>query len=271
MRTPRAGHDGRPSFDSADRRHGVDWQGKSRLGLRRPYAQAFEISYRDGEGRWRHRPLTEVADLPFPAYAPVREPTMIRHRVYSCGWYWFARASRFLVYESLVERRVLLELDFDPDVVDVATQPFSFHERAGRIGHVPDVLADRVDGSRDVIDVKPARRRKDALARRLLALMEPACASIGWRYQVRSQPDEQRLRNLTWLACNRRRPPALERYAGQLLAACAEPVAIDEAVRAIGPAAAVRPVLFHLLWTHRLKCDLDRPLTDATRVRAAAT
>lgn len=38
------------------------------------------------------------------------------------------------------------------------------------------------------------------------------------------------------------------------------------AAEAIGDPIAVLPTLFHLLWAERLRCDMDRPLTDHTLI-----
>ena len=53
----------------------------------------------------------------------------------------------------------VMALDFDPDVVGIASQPFWLfwpHERRGRFwSHAPDYFVRRADGSAVVIDCRP--------------------------------------------------------------------------------------------------------------------
>jgi hypothetical protein len=66
-------------------------------------------------------------------------------------------------YESWLERDRLVLLDFDPDVVGIASQPFwlfwTTAEGKPR-SHAPDYFARLADGSALVLDVRPADRIK---------------------------------------------------------------------------------------------------------------
>ena len=62
-----------------------------------------------------------------------------------------------------MERDHLLNLDFDPTVVGIASQPFWLHwiDAAGRPdSHAPDFFARRSDGSAVVVDCRPVERRR---------------------------------------------------------------------------------------------------------------
>ena len=78
-------------------------------------------------------------------------------------------------------------MDFDPQVVGVASQPFWVHwhdgERERR--HAPDYFVRRADGSAVVIDVRADGRiePKDAAA---FEVTRFACAQAGWGSAVRA-------------------------------------------------------------------------------------
>ena len=63
--------------------------------------------------------------------------------------------------------------------------------------------------------------------------------------------------NVRWLAGYRHPRHALAEVADALLDAFREPAPLLVGARRIGDPIAVLPVLFHLLWTHRLVIDLS--------------
>jgi hypothetical protein len=88
-------------------------------------------------------------------------------------------------FESLEERNLLLALDFTGDVAEVLAQPFRLQFQAGNGHgeHIPDFLAVFRDGSRWLLDVRPAELVEDEDAVRFAATAEVALAA-GWWYSV---------------------------------------------------------------------------------------
>lgn len=75
------------------------------------------------------------------------------------GYYWCATTGGHVLYESRLELARLMLADFDPQVVEIAAQPFQLRARiAGRARrHVPDCLLVRTDHrSVTVVNVKPS-------------------------------------------------------------------------------------------------------------------
>ena len=81
-----------------------------------------------------------------------------------------------------MERDHLLNLDFDPTVVGIASQPFWLHwiDAAGKPdSHAPDFFARRSDGSAVVVDCRPVERRRPRDVAKFEATAR-ACALAGW-------------------------------------------------------------------------------------------
>ncbi len=80
----------------------------------------------------------------------------------------------------------LLNLDFDPTVVGIASQPFWLHwiDAAGKPdSHAPDFFARRSDGSAVVVDCRPVERRRPRDVAKFEATAR-ACALAGWEYRL---------------------------------------------------------------------------------------
>nr|WP_246083201.1 TnsA-like heteromeric transposase endonuclease subunit [Nonomuraea diastatica] len=71
------------------------------------------------------------------------------------GWYWPATTGGHVGDESWLERDRLILLDFDPQVVGIASQPFWLHWRDGDARrHAPDYFVRLADGRARVIATK---------------------------------------------------------------------------------------------------------------------
>jgi hypothetical protein len=215
----------------------------------------------------------DAGRIPFENRPQVRE----RHRFHGAGskrgWYYFAKSRDLKWCESRFEMRVLRLLDHDPDVVAVAVQPFVLHYRneAGRASHTPDVFVRHRDGTGGVVDARPAQFAEKADFLRQRAATQAACSAAGWSYDVCTGVDPTIEANIDWLAAYRHEPVDPLGCARDVLAACAEPRRLGDLVAAFPPPALTRPVIAHLLWTGRLVADLSVPLSDASRLSAAAT
>jgi hypothetical protein len=120
----------------------------------------FCVSWLTAQGRERQARLQPVAEEPFEEALPCRRYPAYRGQRYFPGHYWLATTGWHVGYESLLERAHLTLLDFDPDVVAVAAQPFALLWPEGRrlVRHIPDFFVRHADGSASLVDVKPRER-----------------------------------------------------------------------------------------------------------------
>jgi hypothetical protein len=122
------------------------------------------------------------------------------------------------------------------------------------------------DGSRWLLDVRPARLVKKEDAVRFAAAAE-AALEAGWRYSVVAGWRPHVLSVLDALSAQRREmedPLGLE---GELFrAAAGGPAAFGDLVTATRLPAVARAHALHLLWHRRLGTDLARPLGDRSPV-----
>lgn len=199
---------------------------------------------------------------------PVRGIPSYKGQRHLPGRYWFATTARHVRYESLLERDILIVLDFDSSVTAVASQPFRllYREDGRRRSHVPDLFVRRADGGGLVVDVKRARDASREKHRAAFEASRAACERAGWGYELVTEPEEPRMSNLRWLSGFRRTPVDPYRYAEALVPACVRPTSIATLSRAVARPTLVRPLLFHLLWCRLLSVDLTQTLTDGSLV-----
>jgi hypothetical protein len=174
-------------------------------------------------------------------------------------------------FESLEERNLLLVLDFTGDVAEVLAQPFRLRFRAGNGPgeHIRDFLAVFKDGSRWLLDVRPAELVEDEDAVRFAAAAEVALAA-GWRYSVAVGWRPHVLSVVDAVSAQRRPLQDPLGLQGQLLeAARAGARPFGELAGGTPLPAVARAHALHLLWHRRLGVDLARPLGDDSLVWAA--
>lgn len=233
-------------------------------------AGPYDLAYVDpGTRKPRIEPARLAGHLRLEDAPPVRGIPSYAGQRHLPGRYWFATTGKHVRYESLLERDILVVLDHAPSVVSLSSQAFRlcYREDGRQRRHVPDLFVRRADGSAMVVDVKRARDAARAENAAVFAATRNACQEAGWEYVVASEPEEPRMSNLRWLSGFRRTVYDPMGHAEALLTSCRHPIPLAELTAAVGPAALVRPVLFHLLWAHLLSVDLTRPLTDASPVR----
>jgi len=117
---------------------------------------ARELVTADLADAWYER----FEDLP-----AVRTPRAFKGQRNFAGSWWFATTQTHVAFESWLERDHLMLLDFAPDVVGVAAQPFTavLPTCSGPRKHTPDYFVRTADGTGVVIDVRPDQRAaKDA-------------------------------------------------------------------------------------------------------------
>lgn len=116
-----------------------------------------------------------------------------------------------------------------------------------------------------VIDCRPDGRIKPCDAAVFAATVR-ACAAVGWSYWRVGAVDEVRSANLGWLAGYRHARFAVPDTVDRLRAVFAIPRPMMDGAARCGPVAAVLPVLFHQLWTQRLRTDLATALSESSIV-----
>lgn len=231
-----------------------------------------EIGYVAEDGTEQRVSVADAPRVMFESCAPVRRFLSRKGQRHLSGRWWSATAAGHVGYESWLERDHLMWLDYDPDVVAIASQPLWLYwttpEGTAR-SHAPDYFARRADGSAVVIDCRPDGRIKprDAVA---FAATERVCERLGWEFRRVGAPDAIETANVRWLS-GYRHPrhdrPALAAVFRELFAA---PAPLLAAAEAAGDPIAVLPVLFHLLWRGELAVDLTVPLHPSALVGLGA-
>lgn len=241
-----------------------------------PSLDRVEIGWRVSDGSSGRGSVPDSARVRFEACAPVRGFPSRKGQRHLSGRWWSATTGGHVGYESWLERDHLMLLDFDCDVVGIASQPFWLYwpgaQEKGR-AHAPDYFARRADGSALVVDCRPPERirPRDAEA---FAATEAVCTALGWDYRVVGAPESALTRNLRWLAGYRHERHHQTAVAAALRQVCETPAGLMAAASEVGDPVAVLPVLFHLMWRQELTAELTVPLhplvTVTTRTATAA-
>lgn len=128
----------------------------------RPLLSQFEVAFAHGQDEQR-LPLTMTLSVPFESCRPVRDFPSYKGRRHYSGRWWTATTGTLVGYESWLERDTLVMLDFDADVVGIASQPFWLFwiaDNGKSRSHAPDYFARLADCSARVLDCRPAKRIK---------------------------------------------------------------------------------------------------------------
>jgi hypothetical protein len=231
-------------------------------------ADEFDVRFLDHDGE-RRCELSQAAGVAFEDLVPVRSFAAFRGQRNNTGWWWVATTSRHVGYESWLERDHLIRLDYIPDVVGIASQPFwlSWPEGTRRRSHAPDYFARLADGTGIVIDCRPRQRvgPRDAAA---FAATERACAQVDWRYELAHEMPATRAANLRWLAGYRHPRHRRGEIANDAIQAATRPLHLHDLALRLGDPIGTLPVLFHLLWLGELDADLALPLHEKTMIVA---
>lgn len=187
-------------------------------------------------------------------------------------------------YESTLERDFLELLRFDPDVLEVSTQPIkiSFEKAVGESGtYFPDGLIEfkpelglfpilyevkfRADFRQNWKDLMPKFRAAKHF-----------CASNGWRFEVYTEREIRTpyLGNAKFLLSYRDRkfPEAITDWILQILEDLneADPdLLLCALCKDKSNRAELIPALWHLVAIGSIDCDLTEPLTMRSKIRSA--
>lgn len=189
------------------------------------------------------------------------------------GSYWAATTSTHVIYESRLELARLLLADFDRSVKHIVAQPFMLRSQVDDSvrRHIPDYLLLTDDGP-VVVDVKPARLLDAPDVVKAFDWVRAVVESLGWSFDVASEPPPILMENVRFLAGFRRRDrisePTLSDLCGQNL----DGVSVSEALHATQNAEpSVRAALFHLLWNQELHTDLSVILSSKSMLQESSS
>ncbi|WP_449061538.1 TnsA-like heteromeric transposase endonuclease subunit [Planomonospora algeriensis] len=229
-------------------------------------ASGFEVAFLSA-GQEARRPLSEARSIAFELVEPVRSFPSFKGQRNFPGLWWSATSGRHVGFESWLERDHAMLLDFDPDVVGFASQPFwlFWPGETRRRSHAPDWFARLRDGSAVVLDSRPAARirERDAHAFEQTAA---ACRAVGWQYWLWHEPDPVRSANLRWLAGYRHPRHHIAEISEAVLEVFSIPAELMAGAGEIGDPIRVLPVVFHLRWKQVLVADLQFPLSETSVV-----
>ncbi|MGB7963285.1 MAG: TnsA-like heteromeric transposase endonuclease subunit [Propionicimonas sp.] len=224
------------------------------------------MGYLDADGE-QHAPLASCADVGFERCPPVRAFPSYRGQRNWPGLWWFATTGSHVGFESWLERDHVMRLDFDREVVGLASQPFwLFWAVDGESRrHAPDFFVRRRDGSAVVVDCRPDHRIRPRDVQAFEATAA-ACEVLGWEFERVGSLDPVLAGNLRWLAGYRQPRFADPAVGGRLREVFGGPRRLMDGVSLVGLPMAVLPVLFHLLWRGELSADLSIVLSGRSVV-----
>lgn len=219
------------------------------------------------------RPLGEVDWASFPDAIPWRRFQSYRGQGHYSGLYWSATMGDHVPYESRLELEALVLADFDPAITWIRSQPFRLEsaEASTKQTHVPDYLFRFADDRLSVVDVKPQGRLAKPKVAAQFEWTRHLVEARGWGYQIESEHDSVKVKNVKFLAGYRRglqfEPSQIEKSVEVLIA----PMSFMHAVRTVasstGDADHARGLVLHMLWRGLLKADLDEMLQGTSLVR----
>ena len=197
---------------------------------------------------------------------PVRRPTSGALSKHVPVRAFTATTGSHLRLESGLEHDLVRMVDRDPAVTWIVSQPCLLEWGSGRSTrrHVPDLLTTGADGAISLWDVKSREAAASEAFAEMRALTADACTRVGWRYVVFTGLPAVHRHNLIWLHGFRHRPACSERYAPLLLESCAEGSTLSDLLACSNAETAA--VMWHLIWTGRLRIDLTQRLVPSSSV-----
>ncbi|WP_367280121.1 TnsA-like heteromeric transposase endonuclease subunit [Nocardioides sp.] len=239
---------------------GDDW----RWSAPRPTGTAWTFRTAGNAGVWSWDDGAPDPRLLLPVRRP-RSGALSRHipvRAFSMT------TGAHIALESGLEHDLLRLLDRDGDASWLVPQPCRVEwPLDGRTkGHVPDLLtADRA-GAVTVWDVKSPDRAHSPAFAAVAELSSDACREVGWAYRVFTGLTPVHRHNLLWLHGHRHNPAGNPHLEAEVLQECASGAVLGAVLGASSPER--RAVVWHHVWTGKIRVDLSQPLTAATLVVA---
>lgn len=230
------------------------------------------IDYRPAEGDpVTQIPVDELWSVPLEKCAPVRRMSSYKGQKNFTGEWWCSTTESHIPFESWVERDFLIAADFDPHIVGISVQPFTFRFLSAarkQREHTPDVFLRTRSGDGILVDVRPDRLI-DVDSREAFEAAAELSRQVGWSFCRAAEQPPIRAANLRWLAGYRNQRNRRQDFATELTAQLAgKSMTISDAATTVGEQILVLPTLYHLLWTHEIDVDIDSaPIGERTLVR----
>ena len=229
------------------------------------------VDWMDARGE-SHEHLPELGLLDRELYLATKQRTghNYKGRRNYAGLHWFSNSGVHVWYESMLERRALIWLDFTYDIVAIASQPMLLHFPDGT-SHYPDFIALHASGRQVLYNVKPEKFITDKV--RIQFANATALGELaGWGHQVISTFEPTVIGNIEWLAQFRQShfgptEDIKQELLGQLHGSMSVGAAAD-LLTALTPTARI-PALYNLAWYGHLTLDLTHPLSISTLIRKA--
>ena len=183
-------------------------------------------------------------------------------------WAYSTTVGAHIRLESGLEHDLLRDLDCNPAIAWLGSQPARIHPRrpgTKRTGLVPDLMSLTADGAVTVWAVKPVGRQND----KFLAEVEEttaACAEFGWAHRVFAGMDVIRRSNLMWLDGFRQTMP----WYGDALGALrdgGDTLLLSDVLEVDAGQGHVLSAVWHGLRKGQLEANLDASFTAATELR----
>lgn len=226
-------------------------------------------------------------------YEIVRPLANYRNRQRRIGWVWLATTGRSVEFESGLERMILLQLDQDPNVKQIWSQPFRIegidNKRGRAVRTRPDILVRLSDGSAAVVQVKPKKRlseperyegeplkkfgsryRRWETMTANMAWEKKTFRKLEWAYEIVTEPHPQVSANLRYMRVYRRPLSPTDPISDKVLELIGDRIELEfgELADLAGGHHVAAPVILHHVWHNRIKLDWKRQLSQHSIVRS---
>ncbi|ORT57970.1 hypothetical protein BKD26_21415 [Streptomyces sp. CB03238] len=233
------------------------------------------VSLRTVDDSTVEKPMRQLRSAQVTRAKPWRTFRNRHGQKHHSGYYWCATTGGHVLYESRLELARLMLADFDPQVVEIAAQPFRLRARvAGRARrHVPDYLLVRTDRSVTVVNVKPSSQMSKPEIAEALAWPAKLIEEHGWAHEIWSGEDPVLLANVRFLASQRRDGLVADEVLDEVLGAAAGGATIRELLlrlQATWEPELLKQAVLRLLWQQRLTTNLRCRLDSDSRVEVCA-
>lgn len=169
------------------------------------------------------------------------------------GYFPSYKTGRMVSWESQLERKCAWFLEFSPSVCDYTEQPLELQIDVSGKKHraIPDFGVHLLDGSRYLIEVKPAEKLRNPLVAQRLLAVGKAAEKKGFKYLIVSEPtlhQEPVLSNVRELIHHRPPRSDLIHYRELLTLLPREAISASSAAALVGGMTALRKMqALHLI------------------------
>ena len=227
------------------------------------------LTIRDDENQFIEVPIREAYPEMIRAAHPYITFRWYRGQRHYSGSYWCSTDSAHVIYESRLELARLLMADFDTSVTKIVAQPFLLRVliKGKMRRHIPDYWLLTPDAP-IVVDVKPAKRLRDAVVQATFAWTRDVVESIGWRFEIASEPPEVLVENVRFLSGYRRAESISQPCLEALRALEFGAMEFRDIRGSVSqPEPLVHAAMLHMLWTLEFTADLSEVLDSKTVLR----